>query len=89
MGNITKRQKEIQRLEGLLELYKTNSTIEDLAKRYGVSVPAIWKWIRIYPDFPKKSERLLGRSALRNTEEVDKWLASKRITSRATFARGR
>ena len=38
------RQQEIERLEKLLDFYKTHATIYDLAKRYGVSQYTIEKW---------------------------------------------
>ncbi len=85
MSNLTIRQKEIQRLEELLEFYKTHLTIEDLAKRYGVSVHAISKWRTNYSDFPEPSERNIsssgfkGAQTLRRATDVDEWLAVRRF----------
>ena len=81
MATITIRQKEIQRLEKLLELYKTHSTVEELAERYGVSIFAIRSWIRNYGDFTKKSETRLSTRGLRNTQEVDEWFAVRRFNN--------
>ena len=84
MSNLTIRQKKIQELEELLEFYKTHSTIEDLARRYGVTTHTISKWRTNYPDFPKPAERNLsligfkGAQTLRRSTDVDEWLASRR-----------
>jgi transcriptional regulator with XRE-family HTH domain len=80
----TIRQQEIQRLEELLEFYKTHLTLEDLAKRYGVTIHTVSMWRTRNPDFPKPSERRIssggfkGASTLRRATDVDEWLATKR-----------
>ena len=85
MTKQTIRQQEIQRLEELLEFYRTHSTIQDLATRYGVSVSTVEKWRTNYPDFPKPADRLLsaegfmGARTLRQTYAVDEWLALRRF----------
>lgn len=85
MSKLTIRQKEIQRLEELLEFYKTHRTMKDLAERYGVTVYAVEKWRTLYPDFPKPSERNIsssgfkGAQTLRRATDVDEWLAVKRF----------
>lgn len=87
MSNLTIRQKKIQELEELLEFYKTHSTIEDLARRYGVTTYTISKWRTKYPDFPKPADLNLslvgfkGGQTLRRTYEVDEWLAAKRFNN--------
>ena len=94
MSNLTIRQQEIQRLEELLEFYRTHSTIQDLADRYGLSKVAIEKWRTKYPDFPKPAERNLssvgfkGAQTLRQTQEVDEWLAVRRF-DRPNFGKAR
>jgi transposase-like protein len=94
VSNLTIRQQEIQRLEELLEFYRTHSTIEDLAKRYGITTHAVSKWRTLYSDFPKPSKRHLssvgfkGAQTLRRTQEVDEWLASMRFNN-PNFGKGR
>lgn len=85
MSNLTIRQQKIQELEELLEFYRTHSTIEDLAKRYGVTSHTISQWRTRFLDFPKPSDRNLslvgfkGGQTLRRTYEVDEWLAVRRV----------
>jgi transposase-like protein len=94
MSSLTIRQQKIQQLEELLEFYQTHSTIEDLAKRYGVVPYTVAKWRTLYPDFPKPSERTLSLAGfksgqtLRRTAEVDEWLAVRRFDN-PKFGRGR
>ncbi len=85
MSKLTIRQQEIQRLEELLEFYRTHLTLEDLAKRYGVSVHLVSKWRTRHEDFPKPAERNIsatgfkGGQTLRRATDVDEWLAVKRF----------
>jgi transposase-like protein len=94
MSNLTIRQKEIQRLEELLEFYKTHLTMEDLAKRYKVTVHTVSKWRTLYRDFPKAVERNIsssgfkGAQSLRRATDVDEWLAVRRFHN-PNFGRGR
>lgn len=94
MSNLTIRQKKIQELEELLEFYRTHSTIEDLAKRYGVTTHTISQWRTRNSDFPKPADLNLslvgfkGGQTLRRTYEVDEWLATKRFNN-PNFGKGR
>lgn len=94
MSKLTIRQQEIQRLEELLEFYKTHRTMKELAERYKVTIHAVSKWRTLYPDFPKAVKRNIsspgfkGAQTLRRATEVDEWLAVMRFDN-PNFGKGR
>jgi len=85
VSKLTIRQQEIQRLEELLEFYRTHRTMKELAERYGVSHSTVDKWRTLHSDFPKPSERRIsssgfkGAPTIRRTQEVDDWISVKRF----------
>ena len=34
-------------------------TVKEVARMYGVSVPTIWRWSKIDPDFPKALKKAI------------------------------
>ncbi|MDC6132405.1 AlpA family phage regulatory protein [Burkholderia gladioli] len=55
---------------------------KDAAKHLGISIPTLWRWLRVDSDFPRPF-KLADRVTLFYTAELDAYLERKAQGSRA------
>ncbi|MCK0151079.1 AlpA family phage regulatory protein [Marivita sp. S6314] len=57
----------------MAEIYLTDN---DLARRYGIARPTVWRWHREHPEFPRVV-RLTPGCARWKLSEIEAWEAAK------------